>query len=484
MTLPGTRIRATLMVLALAAALSAQDADMAERLFRSGERAYAAHAYPEALETWNQLVQQAPASPFAARALLALARHQLEVERKPEAAVPLLEKLRTDHLKTPQAGTALLLMGNLKAERARTPAALKEALADYNRAVDLFPDQPLVQEARLRMGLAQKRMGEWGRALVALTEAMRLDPASPFARQAQLQAAEILDIQGDLTGCLRMLQDLRNRHAGTPEAEDALWRIQTRVRLRLQKPALKSEGIWPPGRQKWLKTPTLLAVGPEGDLYIYNNDEDRAYRFTNGALAPAGAPAKAGRALLVPASGTAWIVSGKTGLVKDDGAPGVPPVPSPSGGMLDAWGNAWICDPGSPSIAVTGGDAGRALPVAGVSLLAALPGGGAVAASDSLRTLRWLDAEGQVKATLPYGKDLPAGFKTVVALASDPIGHVAAIVDGDFEGVVVWGPDGAVLRSATFKGLGIAGKFRALALDRTGAVILADRSNDLLVRLP
>ncbi len=84
---------------------------------------------------------------------------------------------------------------------------------------------------------------------------------------------------------------------------------------------------------------------------------------------------------------------------------------------------------------------------------------------------------------MPYGKDLPASFKYVVSLASDPLGHVAALVDGDFEGVVVWGPDGSVLRSATYKALGIAGKFRAVALDRAGGLILADRSNDLLIRL-
>ncbi len=484
MTEPGTRLRTIALVLAVACGLPAQDGDMAERLFRSGERAYAAHTYAEALDTWNQLVQAAPQSPFAAQALLALARHQLEVERKPEAALPLLDRVRTEHLKTPYAGTALLLLGNIKSDRARTPAALKEAMADYNRAVDLFPDHPLVQEARLRLGLAHMRMGEWGRALQSLIEAMRLDPASPFARQAQLQAAEVLDLQGDGTGCLRMLQDLRNRHAGSPEAEEARWRIQVRVRLRLQKPPLASEGPWPQGRQKWLKTPTLLAMGPEGDLYIYQADDDRPYRFKDGALAPAGPVAKGGKALLVPTSGTAWVVSGKSGLIREDGAPGAPPVPSPSGGMLDTWGNVWVCDPGAPGVAVIGGDAPRTLPLQGVSLLAALPTGGAVAASDAARNLRWVDAAGQVKLTVPYGKDLPAPFRTVVALASDPLGHVAALVDGDFEGVVVWGPEGAVLRSATYKALGISGKFRALALDRAGAVILADRSNDLLVRLP
>ncbi len=48
---------------------------------------------------------------------------------------------------------------------------------------------------------------------------------------------------------------------------------------------------------------------------------------------------------------------------------------------------------------------------------------------------------------------------------------------------MVWGPDGTLLRQATFKALGLNGKYRALALDRQGGILLADRSNDLLIRL-
>lgn len=481
----GTWIRPATLILAAVPFMHAQDGEMAERLYRSGERAYAAHSYPEALETWNQLITQLPQSPFAARALLGLARHQLDVEKKPDAAVPFLEKLKNEHLKTPEAGTALLLLGKLRAGRSHSPSDIKEAMAHFNRVVDLFPDHPLVQEARLQLGLAQKLQGEWVRALQSFTEAMRLDPAAPAALAAQLQAAETLDILGDLTGCLRMLQDLKTRHPQAPEAREAQWRIQVRVLQRLSKPPLKSQGPWPQGRTKWLKTPILLATGPEGDLYVYQSEDDRAYHLKDGVLSPSGPVVKGGKALLVPGADRTWVVSAKFGLVKEEVPLNpAPPVPSPSGGMLDAWGNVWICDPGSPAIQVLAGEAApRALPVPGVLALAPLPGGGAVAASDTGRTLTFLDAAGRARVTVPYGKDLPAPFKYVVALASDPLGHVAALVDGDFEGVVLWGPDGAVLRCATYKTLGIAGKFRAVALDRAGGLILADRSNDLLIRL-
>ena len=485
MPLLGTWIRPIALVLAAASMLHGQDADLAERLFRSGERAYAAHNYPEALDTWNQVIAQTPQSPFAAQALLTLAKYQMEVEKKPQAAISYLEKLKTEHLKTSYAGTALLMLGNIRASSARTPAEIKEAMGDFNRVADLFPDHPAVQEARYQMGEGYKLLGQWSRALQSFSEAMRLDPASSMAHMAQLQAAETLDIMGDLTGCLRMLQDLRNRYPAAPEAVDAKWRIQVRVQQRLLKPALRSDGSWPAGKpQKWVNTPILLAMGPEGDLYIFQGDDDKAYHLTkDGALEPSGPIVKAAKALLVPSPGTTWVVSGKFGLIKEDGLQGAPPLPSPSGGMQDLWGNVWICDPGSSFIQVTGSPTPLTLPVAGVQALAPLPTGGAVAASDDQRTLRYLDATGKVITTIPYGKDLPASFKYVVALTSDPLGHVAALVDGDFEGVVLWGPNGEVLRQATYKNLGINGKFRAVALDRQGGIIIADRSNDLLIRL-
>ena len=57
--LPSPRwLRTASLALAVAAALPAQD-DLAERLFHSGERAYAARSHGEALETWRQLLQQA-----------------------------------------------------------------------------------------------------------------------------------------------------------------------------------------------------------------------------------------------------------------------------------------------------------------------------------------------------------------------------------------------------------------------------------------
>ena len=104
-------MRCLVLALAVVPALCAQDPGLAERLFRSGERAYAAHSYNEAIETWNQLIRQAPGSPFAAHALMDLARHQADVEKRPDAALPLLEKIKADHLGTPWAAEAMLLRG-------------------------------------------------------------------------------------------------------------------------------------------------------------------------------------------------------------------------------------------------------------------------------------------------------------------------------------------------------------------------------------
>ena len=483
MPLSALGMRCFPLILAMVPAVYAQDADLPERLFRSGERAYAIRSYPEALETWNQLIQQAPKSPFSAHALINLARYQVEVEKKPEAALPLLERIKAEHLKSPWAAEAMLLRGQILAARCRGPQDLKEPQAEFNRVVDLFPDHPCVQQARFELGRSFRLLGQWGRALQSYIEAVRLDPGSGVARQAQLEAAETLDLMGDTTGCLRMLQALRNRFPQAAESREAEWRIKLRVKQRIQKPALRSMGPWPEGRQKWLKTPTLLATGPAGECYLYQEDLDQASLLKDGQLTPAGPVVKGARAMVATASGQVWLVT-RQGVARDGAVQGAQVFQAPSGAAQDGWGNLWVADAKAPGIEVLPPDGpSRSIPLPGAVALAALPTGGVAAASDASRTLVFLDAQGQTRITVPYGKDLPAPFKYVVALASDPVGHVAALVDGEFEGVAVWGPDGALLRAASLKTLGLSGKFRAIAMDRQGGLILADRSNDLLIRL-
>lgn len=472
-------------VLLASSALMAQDAELAERLYGSGERAYLAKAYGEAVETWNQLVQQVPKSPQAAQALWRMARHRIEVEKKPEEALPLLEKLKTEHIKSPWAAEALLQRGSILAAKARRLQELKEATAEFNRVIDLYPGHPAMIGAQFQLGQAARRQGKWGQALQHFTEVLRLDPDHPLAPAAMLQMAEIRDIQGELNGCLRLLQSLRVSYPKSPEASEAGWRIAVRVKHRIKRPPFKSEGPWPQGKVKWLKSPTLLAMGDDGELLVYQDDLDHAFQIKDGAPVQIGALVKNAKALVPGPNGQPWLVAPKTGVAKGDGAlVPLPPGAEPTGAFLDAWENLWVSDAKLGSITVVAPDGTtRSVPSPSARAMAPMPGGGAVLASDSNRNLLFLDATGQVKFSIVYGKDTPAPFKYVTALGTDALGHVAALVDGDFEGVVLWGPDGTLLRQATFKSLGISGKFRAVLPDRQGGVILADKSNDLLIRL-
>ena len=386
MPLSSPRIRIAALGLAAFLALGAQDGDLAERLFRSGERAYGAKSYSEALETWGQLLQQAPKSPFCAQALLRMARHQLEVEGKPEAALPLLERLKTDYIKTPVAADAMLMRGRILAAQARKPQDLREAIGEFNRLVDLFPDHPAIPEARYQLGLAARLQGQWVRALQHFTEVLRQDPTSPVAPMAQLQAAELLDGMGDLQGCLGMLQGIRTRFPQSPEAQEAEWRIAVRVKQRLQRPPLKSEGPWPAGKTKWLKTPTLLATDSKGGLFIYQDDLDRAFALKGSELVPVGTVTKNAKAMTVPASGLPWLVSAKAGVTREEGAAplAVPNLSTPTGAFLDGWQNLWVSDAKAASITlVTSEGASRSLPSPAAAAMAALPTGGAVVASDA-----------------------------------------------------------------------------------------------------
>ncbi|HJV90482.1 MAG TPA: tetratricopeptide repeat protein [Holophagaceae bacterium] len=464
-----------------------QDGDLAERLLRSGERAYAAKSYKEALDTWNQLIQSAPKSDQAAQALLLLARHQVAIERKPEAALPFLDRLKGEFIKSSAAPEALVLRGEILARLARKPGDLKDAIAEFNRVLDLFPDHPACADALAGLGRAARDQGQWGLALSRFTEAYRTAPEGPGACRSLLEAAEVLDVQGDLNGCLRLLQRIRTTAPQSPEAQEAAWRILVRVRHRIQKPPLKLEGPWPAGKVKWLKTPTLLASNPSGEVAVFQYDLDRAAVIRNGEAHLLGSlPIPGTRAMVLGGEDALVLVSSKTGVHREGSVTPMPALGAPTGAFLDRWGTLWIADAKTAGLMLLGADGvTRSLPTPGAVALAAHPAGGAVLASDGNRALLVVNPEGQTLLSIPYGKDLPSAYKSVLALATDGAGHIAALVEGgDFgEGVVVYGPDGTLLRQATFKALGVSGRITSLALDRQGGIILCDRRNDTLLRL-
>jgi TolA-binding protein len=473
-------------LLALRLVAAHQEPDLADKMFRSGERAYAAKAYGEAFETWNQLVKAAPGTEASAQALLRMARHHWEVERKAEPALALLERVKAEHLKDGWAAEAMLQRGVILASQARKPSDLREPIAEFNRVLDLYPDHGAIAEVHFQLGLAWRDQGQPRKALAHFVESCRQDPTGPAAPRALLQAGECLDEAGDLQGCLRLLQQVRNLAPESPEAQEAGWRINLRVKHRVFRPTPRSEGPWPAGRVKWLKTPILMAQNPAGELVLYQDDLNQAFLLRGGDLQPLGAKVPGIKAMFIGPGGVPWLAQPKVAVHREEGASPlpIPGVSSPSGMFMDRWGTVWLADAKNPQLTLLAQDgSSRTVPSPALNALAPLRDG-AIAASDANRTLLILDPAGQPRAQIPYGKDMPASFRYVLALAADPTGNVAGLVEGgDFDGVVVWGPDGAVLRYATYRALGISGKFRSLAFDREGGLILADRSNDLLIRL-
>ncbi len=466
--------------------VTVQDADLAERLFRSGERAHAARSYKEALDTWAQLLQSAPKSDQAAQALLALARHQLSVEGKPEAALPHLDRIKAEHMKSSVAAEALVLRGEILAQLARRAGDLKDAVAEFNRVLDLFPDHPAASDALLGLGRAARDQAQWGSALSRIMEAYRVAPEGPQAASALLESAELMDQLGDLPGCLRQLQRVRTLWPQSPQASEAAWRLAVRIRHRIQKPAFRFQGVWPANRAKWLKTPTLLTLSPTGEVLVYQNEVDRVTVIRNGEAVPVGPLAPSVKAMVAGPKDSLFLLSTKSGLIREAGVLPLPALGSPTGAFLDRWGTLWISDSKVPGLTLISPDgASRTLPTPAAVALAPHPSGGALLAADGNRALILVGPEGQTLLNIPYGKDLPTAFRNVVALATDGAGQTAALVEGgDFgEGVVVFGPDGAVLRSATFKSLGVSGRITSLALDREGGILLCDRRNDTLLRL-
>jgi len=366
---------------------------------------------------------------------------------------------------------------------ARRPQDLVEAEAEFRKVMEAEP-----LEVRGPLGLA-RLMARQGRPAEALTQvfaALSLDPVGSRGQEALLLGATLLDRTGDLNGALTCLQRVRDLWPESPAAATARRRMEVLARHRVLKPALAALGLYPEGRKDWLKTPTLLGVSPAGSLYLYQDDLDQAYRLEGTTLVPVGAPVKGAKAMGFTADGRLILLSPRLGLAMEGQAALLPlsGLGAPSGVAPDGWGGCWVADSrGGALLHVAVDGAQTRLPSPSMVALTVLPGGGLVGASDANRTLLFMDGLGQPRMTVPYGRDLPAGFQQVLALASDGEGHVAALVDGDFEGLVVWGPQGQVLRHATLKALGISGRFRALAMDDQGYLYLADRSGDQIHRL-
>ena len=479
---------------ALAAALlaacpaRAQEGDLAERLYRSGERAFAAKSYPEAMDTWTQLVQTAPKSDYAPQALLQMAQYQASAG-KADAALPLLDKLKSDYLASRWAAPGLLLRGQILAAKAKGPGDLKEAVAEFNRVLDLFPASAAAPQALLELGRAAFAAGDPNRALGFLTEAYRAHPDAAVAPAAMLEAAQAMDARGDLEGALRLLERVKLSAPDSDEAKEAAWRLTALVRLRLLKPAFKVEGDWPKGQAKWLHTPTLLALDPSGRMLIYQKDLGALFRLEPGAASVEAKPlpvqATDPVAILMAPDGQPQLLT-EEGLVKANGAPApLAGLTHIRGAARDRWGRLWIADTKVQGFSVLP-PAGAASTVAGLPLdaLAATRDGMAGASNDA-RKLVLFGSDGKARKEIPFAQGLPAPYRECAALAADPLGDLAVLTSGgDFgDGVVVYGPDGAVLRQARFRDLGLNGRFVSLVIDRAGGIILADRRNDTLIRL-
>ncbi|HEU4952227.1 MAG TPA: tetratricopeptide repeat protein [Holophagaceae bacterium] len=485
--MPPLRRSALLLALAAGLSLRGQEADLGERLYRSGARAYAAKSYQEALDTWSQLVKTAPRSDYAPEALLDMARYQAEVAGKPDLALPLLDRLKGDYLTSRWAAAGLLLRGQILAAMAKGPAELKEATAEFNRVLDLFPGSAAAPQALLELGRAALAGGDPTRALSDLTEAYRAYPDAEAAPAAMIEAAQAMDARGDLEGALRLLERVKLSAPGTPAAEEATWRITALVRLRLLKAPFRAAGPWPKGQAQWLHTPTVLGLDAAGRVLVYQKDLAQAFTISGTAAQPAPLIGKDGVAFLAGPGGAPWLLT-ESGLVR----PGAAEIPLAGlthlrGAALDRWGRLWLADSRTSAFTVlaTGGT-GPATTVAAPPLDALVATrDGLAGASDAQRKLFLFSPEGKPLKELAYGAGLPAAFRTCVALAADPLGDLAVLTEGgDFgEGVVVYGPDGRLLRQARLQALGLSGHFVSLLIDRSGGLILADRRNDTLIRL-
>lgn len=187
--------------------------------------------FDQALEVFEKIHRVYPHDPFVEKEIL-----RLRSRSRPEAQV--LKELKIVvgmESKKEDAQVHGLLALKLKGS-----GQVREAAAEYRRASDLEPKNPFFLKQE---GFCHYRLGEYGPAVLRLSEAFQKDPTDYYVRRALEKSFEAL---GDLPGWLGLLEDVFSQH---PEQKSLLGTI-TKVRKKTGLELTKDSPDRPPDRHK------------------------------------------------------------------------------------------------------------------------------------------------------------------------------------------------------------------------------------------
>jgi TolA-binding protein/DNA-binding beta-propeller fold protein YncE len=456
------RVPVAFLVVATTISPHAQSSEeYARRQYESGMSFLQNRRYAEALKDFQSVIDAYPTSSVADDAMLEIARYQFEVSRDFAAAEQTIDQLVKKYPRADATPQAHVMLGRLLLARSHARADAETALASFERAARLFPESGVAPAAGFFAGEVLRLIGRSDEALERYELVSASYPKDPWASRSMLGAAAGLVAAGRITPAMEKLQRVRQRFAGTPEAERALALNTILYRLYVRAPAQPPYAFADrvlAGAAGRLKDGIAVGVDKTGNVIFVNksaalvlNPSGATVRSLSGTEPRGLFFDRDGRAVLTlnrarlsaASSGTrlAWLIEGN--IMPDGAQPILLEIPSP-GGKTRA--------------------------------LEDIPGGAATATGDLLVIDR--GARAVVKFS-PVGKHLGT-FATGDAdrLAIDASGNVA-ILDRDNKSITVVDPDGRGARKIVVSGYAPDNPVD-LAFDALGHLYVLDRGRSSL----
>ena len=334
---PRTRLAAIALGLFLAGppAVSAQEAsseEFARRQYESGLAFLRDQKFAEALKDFQSVVDSYPNSRVADAALLRIAEYQLDVAGDTAAAQAAVDSLQKKYATSESGPMGLVLAGRITLSKSRAMPDVESALASYERVPRLFPGSDAVPASIYYAGEALRLTHRDEEAVLRYRQVSTDYPQSAWAPLALLGEARCLVAAGKPARAMDLLQRVRQRFPGSPEAGTAIAWNTILYRLYLRAPAQPAyqfaAGKSIAGTAGKLKDIQALAVAGNGTVYAASRST--VFPFDpSGKVSPA-IPANEPRAILFDRAGRPVLVC-KEGIVGPGAGAMALSVPKPDG---------------------------------------------------------------------------------------------------------------------------------------------------------
>jgi TolA-binding protein len=416
----------------------ASNEEMARRQLESGRTFLRQGNVAEALRDFRAVADRYGSTAAADDALLELARYYLDTAGNVPDATTAVDAILAKYSTSDSAAEAYVLAGRLALARSRRPTDLKNALANFERVVRLFPSSAIVPRALQLAGETLYFTGQYAEASTYLSR-LEVEHASNAAvARGFLTSSRVLVAQGDPIAAMEDLQQIRNRWPSSPEAAEALARLTLLHRLYVRAPSGAAYAPAPdtvgPAR---LDDVVGMVAARETTVYVATNDAVTAVLPDNAAAAPAAT--------------------------------------RPRGLALDRLGRVAVLDGGT--VRTASGDFGPlALPRSD-----GLPKPLAqIDSAAQFSTGEWLIVDGDSKGILRFSVDAAPlsviGSTRVTRIAVNDLDEIAGF-DRDRRGIGLWDPDGNPVGLIPFRGSGYQlDNPEALAFDGYGHLYVLDRT--------